>query len=121
MTPLIDVIFLLLIFFMISTTFIETNEIQIVLPEVSTKSNQTIKGPLELTITAQNKVYTGKRYLHMKTLKRSIAELVNSKLYKSAIIRADGNVKHKVVVHLMDILKQSGIQNISIATLIKTS
>lgn len=121
MTPLIDVIFLLLIFFMISTTFIETDEINIVLPDVSTKSAQKVKSPLELTLTKKNQVFIGTRLIPWTAFKKDISAEIKSNAYKTAIIRADGDVKHKMVVRLMDILKQIGVQKISVATLIKPS
>lgn len=121
MTPLIDVIFLLLIFFMISTTFIETDEIKIVLPEVSTRTAQKVKAPLEIVVDAKNRVFINKKQIQLKSLKRKILGLKHSYSQQTAIIRADGEVKHKLIVHIMDTLQQVGIKKISVATRIQTS
>ncbi len=119
MTPLIDVIFLLLIFFMISTTFISYNEIKIKLPEAATKTKQEKIVPLEITITRENKLYIGKKLITSEDLLSSLKQRIANTKQEVLIIRADGQVKHQVVVQVMDTAKQAGINKLSIATILK--
>ena len=119
MTPLIDVIFLLLIFFMISTTFLSYDEIKIKLPEATTKTDKAMSGPIEITITLENKIYIANKLIDPKELLPVIKDQIKSTNQKDLIIRADGQVFHKTVVSVMDVAKQAGIEKLSIATVLK--
>lgn len=118
-TPLVDVIFLLLIFFMISTTFLSYNEIKVKLPEAAVESKQMNTGPIEITITRENKIYIDKKIVKPTDLLTSLQQRIATTTDKTLVIRADGQVKHQVVVQVMDTAKLAGIDKLSIATILK--
>jgi biopolymer transport protein ExbD len=115
-TPLIDVIFLLLIFFMISTTFINATGIQIELPTTVSKPAPGKQKPLEVAITAAQQIFFNGRLLQQKQLKKALIEAKKSTRHSDLVIRADGKVQHKLVVFVMDTARQAGINKFSIAT-----
>jgi biopolymer transport protein ExbD len=118
-TPLVDVIFLLLIFFMISTTFLSYNEIKVKLPEAVTESKQMNTGPIEITITRENKIYIDNKIVQPADLLTELKQKITNTKDKTAVIRADGQVQHQVVVQVMDTAKVAGIDKLSIATILK--
>jgi biopolymer transport protein ExbD len=118
-TPLVDVIFLLLIFFMISTTFLSYNEIKVKLPEAVTESKAMNTGPIEITITRENKIYVDNKIVQPADLLTDLKQKITNTEDKTAVIRADGQVQHQVVVQVMDTAKVAGIDKLSIATIIK--
>ena len=118
-TPLVDVIFLLLIFFMISTTFLSYNEIKVKLPEAATESKQMNDGPIEITITRENKIYVDNKIIQPAELLNDLKQKITNTIDKTVVIRADGEVQHQVVVQVMDMAKAAGVDKLSIATILK--
>ncbi len=123
LTPLIDVVFLLLIFFMVTTTFDRHARLKVSLPESSTKASQQQKEPLVLSIDAKGNYFLNDRQLvnkQLTTLKQAIQKVVSQggKDYKDValVLRADANTPHQSVVRAMDAAAQLGLSRLSIAT-----
>lgn len=120
LTPLIDVVFLLLIFFMVTTTFDRDAKIKINLPTTSNASTQVEKNKLELLIDNQGKFYVdGKEVLNNKpeTLFRAMSlSLDNMGKNPALVISADANTNYQAVVTAMDIAGRLGLTNFSMAT-----
>jgi biopolymer transport protein ExbD len=115
-TPLIDVIFLLLIFFMISTTFITAPGIHVNLPTATSQPKPEKQKPLEITITEKNQFFLDGRAVGIPDLRDALATAPGKTEETALIIKADGKVHHQVVVEVMDAAKQAGIHKLSIAT-----
>ncbi len=115
-TPLIDVIFLLLIFFMVSTTFITAPGIHINLPTVSAKLQPEKKKSFEVSISEKNRFFFDGKSIKKRDLKKALIQAKKEGWTGSLIIRADGKVQHQQVVFVMDIAKQVNIHKLSIAT-----
>lgn len=119
LTPLIDVVFLLLIFFMVSTTFQKESEISLQLPQATDAETSTPEDRVEILINAAGRFYVNDREL----VKSDVASLQNA-LYKVSggrrdlplTIRADAQVPHQSVVTAMDAAGQLGMRRITIAT-----
>lgn len=116
MTPLIDVIFLLLIFFMVSTTFITSPGIHVNLPKASVTKKIDRPETIELVISADNKIYVNGSETSRRALRGSLSAIYKKTRFEKLIIRADGDVKHETVVYAMDMAKQVGIHKLAIAT-----
>ncbi len=119
LTPLIDVIFLLLIFFMVTTTFSRNTNILINLPEASGEAIEQQPFEIEILI-AQNGTYSvnGRQLVNsqMETLMRVVAEVSVGDNSIPIIITADANTTHQSVVTAMDAVAQLGFTSLNIAT-----
>jgi len=123
LTPLIDVVFLLLIFFMVSTTFDRQAKMKVSLPEASAKVEQTQEKSLVLTVDAKGNYYINDRQVintTLDTLKQALTKVLSKTSgdikNQSIILRADGKTSHQSVVRAMDAVSQIGITRLSIAT-----
>jgi len=119
LTPLIDVVFLLLIFFMVSTTFEQQSRIQIELPEATATPAETEDETLEIVIDAQGRYFIGERQVvntELKTLKSAISKAVEGRETLTVIIRADASTPHQAVITALDATSQLGLTQISLAT-----
>lgn len=120
LTPLIDVVFLLLIFFMVTTTFDQDAKIKINLPTTSNAVTQAEKNKLEVIIDNQGKFYVdGKEVLNNKpeTLFRAMSMSLDSMSKNPAlVISADAKTNYQSVVTAMDIAGRLGLTNFSMAT-----
>ncbi len=118
-TPLIDVVFLLLIFFMVSTTFNRESELQINLPEASAGAKQIADEVVEVIIARDGSFVVHGKALpdqHPSTLRAAIAEAVGGNTKQPLVIRADGETPHQAVVTAMDAARQLGISKLTFAT-----
>lgn len=121
LTPLIDVVFLLLIFFMVTTTFDRQAEIKIDLPTAD-KTAQMVpeQDKLELLIDSKARYYVnGREVLNNKpeTLFQAMTQVLNNmEKEPKLVISADANVDYQAVVTAMDIAGRLGLTNFSIAT-----
>jgi len=120
-TPLIDVVFLLLIFFMISTTFKDDSQITIDLPQASSVPVKEERPSLRVTIDAQGHFYVNDRRLvndAPDTLRKAFARYTTQqeKTPAGVVIQADGQTPHQAVVTVMDVARRAGIVHVSLAT-----
>jgi len=119
LTPLIDVVFLLLIFFMVSTTFDRHARLKVSLPESSAKATQQQVEPLVLSIDASGNYFINDRQVinkQLDTLKAALKKTVGDDLDIALVLRADANTPHQSVVRAMDAASQLGLTKLSIAT-----
>jgi len=119
LTPLIDVVFLLLIFFMVSTTFEQQSRIQIELPEASAEPLEQEPESIEIVIDVQGRYYLGDRQVvnsELKTLKAAIGKAVAGRDSLTVIIRADAQTPHQAVITALDAASQLGLTQVSLAT-----
>lgn len=118
LTPLIDVVFLLLIFFMVSTTFKKETAIKVDLPEATAKPETHKKKSFELVVDTKGRYFIKNKALvnqDVKTLKRVLLKNMGRNSKQPFVIRADRKSPHGSVVTAMDAARQLGILNLSIA------
>jgi len=119
MAPLIDVVFLLLIFFMVTTTFREESEIQIDLPKAANEPMDAMPEAIEVIIDRDGKFYVDDQALintQVDTLKRAFRQSLGERQNVPVIVSADANAPHQAVVKAMDAARQVGLSKLSIAT-----
>lgn len=119
LTPLIDVVFLLLIFFMVSTTFTRETEITIDLPEAEAQAPDEDREVVEVIIDLEGRYFVGGQMLvnrRVETLRRALAEDLTEPERVIVVISADGQAPHQAVVTAMDAARQLGVVHLSLAT-----
>ena len=119
LTPLIDVVFLLLIFFMVSTTFIRETQLKIDLPEAEGAPQEVEEGVVELSVSAAGEYAVNNRLLvngQVQTILRALREVSGGDHSRRLIITADASAPHESVVRVMDAAGRLGMTRISITT-----
>ncbi len=118
LTPLIDVVFLLLIFFMVSTTFDTTSQLKIKLPEASQDEAIKPKQPLYLVINIEGKFFLNARELSsQKSEALSLAlQRVLDGSDRPIVIQSDAGSPVQSLVTAMDVVARLGLTQVSIAT-----
>lgn len=119
LTPLLDVVFLLLIFFMVTTTFQKETQLRIRIPEASDAPPLVESERLELVIDAQGRYYIGQNEVvntRPETLRAAIVKAVGDDRDTPVVIRADARTPHQSVVTAMNVLGRLGFVNLSVAT-----
>ena len=119
LTPLIDVVFLLLIFFMVSTTFTKETHLSVDLPEAKGESGPVPETTYEILIHADGTYALNGQSLVDKKLATILRALQADNVDAAAtplIITADANAPHQAVITAMDAAGQSGFVNLSLTT-----
>jgi biopolymer transport protein ExbD len=107
-TPLVDVVLVLLVIFMITAPIIYQSAIKVKLPQA--KSGEDVqKSPLSFTLTQAGELTLGQEKLDWNTLGARVATLGPAVSEETAVISADENTAHGTVIRLMDILRQAGV------------
>jgi biopolymer transport protein ExbD len=118
LTPLIDVVFLLLIFFMVSTTFDTTSQLKIKLPEANQNETRKAKDPLQIMIDAKGQFFLNQRELtsqKSEALYYAIQRVLNGS-DRPIVIQSDAGSPVQSLVTAMDVVARLGLSQVSIAT-----
>ena len=124
LTPLIDVVFLLLIFFMVSTTFTRETQLSIDLPEAEGQPRETVEKQIEILVGENGRYRVNGEALvdsRMRTLQAAIYKISAGDSTLPMIISADAQAAHQDVVQAMDAAGQMGFVHLSITTRQPTS
>lgn len=114
-TSLIDVLFLLLIFFIVSSTFLEQPGMKLDLPQTSGQETVRIEG-YTLFILSDGSIYLNEEELNVNTLSERLQEIAPEVEERGLIFKADETTRYGLVVEIMDRVKQSGITKLIIAS-----
>lgn len=115
LTPMVDVVFLLIIFFMVSTTFItlETG-LPVDLPQATTAEGQP-EGLPTVTIDAQRRIYLAGSEVAEEELEGLLRSVLADADVETVVLRADQSVPHGLTVRVMDAIKRAGAARVAIA------
>lgn len=119
LTPLIDVVFLLLIFFMVTTSFTRETQIKLELPKADVEQLDTDPEIIEISIDKEGRMFLNGKGLvnsQVETLKKAIQPILAKNKNIPVIISADANTAYQSVVSAMDATSQLGITNLKMAT-----
>ena len=119
LTPLIDVVVLLLILFMVSTTFTKESHLEIDLPQSSAEPAKPSVEEIEVIVDAKGEYSVNDRSLvnnQEETLKKAVQKLSEGNTKIPFIITADAKTSHEYVVRVMDVAGQLGFVQLSITT-----
>lgn len=118
-TSLVDVVFMLLIFFMVTTTFSRPSQLKIELPRSSAEQQETRKEDIEISIDASGRFFVNGRSLvntQLATLKQALTREMQGRQAPLLVISADGKSPHQAVVTAMDAARQLGLTRLTFAT-----
>lgn len=120
LTSLIDVVLLLVIFFMVSTTFVEEGRLRVELPSASDVPVARPQDPIVVTVTAQGSYRVNEQGLvnnAPETLRAALLRVSEGQRERPLTIRADARATHQTVVTVMDVAARLGFTQVNIATI----
>jgi biopolymer transport protein ExbD len=113
--PFIDMVFLLLIFFMVTSQFDVASGVPIQLPRVATKTFDENTEKVKVIIDRAGQIFLRGAKLDMAGLEKELRAILQEKGLVSLVLQADRSVPHGIVVEAMDIAKAAGVHTIIIA------
>ena len=115
MTPMLDIVFIRLIFFIVTTVFVKEAGIEVNKPEAS-EAFMPKNANIFIAVTEDGDVWLDKRQVAADSVRANVERLLTEQPTDYVIIQADVKAKHGLVVEIMDQVKDAGIDKISIAT-----
>lgn len=116
-TPLIDVVFLMLIFFMVSTTFDKETQLKVDLPQAqNTETSENPPEKIEITIDASGQYYVNERELvkhDAATLRRTLSKIADGRSDLSIVVAGDRNAPLQSMMTVLDVAAQLGMAQLS--------
>jgi biopolymer transport protein ExbD len=115
LTPLIDVLFILIIFFTVSSTFLEQPGIELKLPEAESSQSHTAQKVI-IYVDNEENLFLNDKPVELENVAKAVEALISAQTDKSVVLHADEKVPHGVVIEVMDKLRKQGIYKIVIST-----
>lgn len=115
MTPMLDIVFIMLIFFIVTTSFVKESGIDVNRPTAQTATRKE-KGNIIVAIKPNGDVWIDKRLVDIRAVRANVSRLHAEQPLGSVVIAADKETKVKVLTQVMDQIRLAGIMNASIAT-----
>ncbi|MBW2477216.1 MAG: biopolymer transporter ExbD [Deltaproteobacteria bacterium] len=116
LTPMVDVVFLLLIFFMISTTFVESPGLSIKLPESSAETIDREPKEIKIYLSKEGEIYYKDNKITQEAFQNILTDYGDQAPKTTFLLLADKDAKHGKVVALMDLARETGFLKLAIAT-----
>ena len=114
LTPMLDVVFIMLIFFIVTATFVKESGIDVTRPDAQTATKQNRVGIL-VAINEYNEIWINRREVDINAVRANIERLHAENPQGGAVIQADKNAQTGTLVEVMDQIRLAGVQAISIA------
>jgi len=114
-SPLIDVVFILLIFFIVTTVFVDETGVDVKKPRAATAESLE-KNSILIAVTASGQVYQGGRNIGVSGVRSVVAALLESNEEMPVIIQGDADANHGTIVKVIDAANLAGAQTVSLAT-----
>ncbi len=118
LTPLIDVVFQLVVFFMISSVFNTTPGIELALPDSSTSEAVEVS-EIRITVVGKNEVYLNRELIPLLSLGETLMEWKTTGRFTentSVLIEGDSNVPYETIITVLDEVREGGIENVNLVT-----
>ncbi len=115
-TPLVDVVFLMLIFFMVSTSFKMDSTLKLELPTSQSKAEEVDQQEVVISVDSSGQFYVQDEPVQDADLRRRILNISKGDPNMRVILRADADTRHRRVVYILDTIKELGMGKVGIAT-----
>lgn len=115
MTPMLDIVFIMLIFFIVTTSFIRESGIDVNRPKASSASEQK-NASLLVAIRPNGEIWIDKRPVDVRAVRANIEKLRAENPQGSVVIQADRDARTGLLIKVMDQIRLAGVENVSIAT-----
>jgi biopolymer transport protein ExbD len=114
LTPMLDVVFIMLIFFIVTASFVKESGIDISRPDAATATVKE-RGNILIAITDTNQIWIDRRQVDVRSVRANVERLHAENPQGAVVIQADKNSKNGLLVQVMDAARQAGVYTVSIA------
>ncbi|MCQ8185638.1 ExbD/TolR family protein [Parvularcula maris] len=113
-TPLLDIVFIMLIFFIVTSTFIKEPGIDVVRPVATTQEKQ--NPAVLIAINENDEIYINKERVELSEVRYQVEELRRETPKGNAVVQADAGAKSELTLDVLQQVKDAGIQDVAVST-----
>ncbi len=113
-TPMLDVVFIMLIFFIVTSTFVKESGIDVNRPQAATAVKKA-KANILIAIDAHDNIWIDRRQIDVRSVRPNIERLHAENPQGSVVIQADKDSRTNTLIQVMDAARQAGVYNVAIA------
>lgn len=113
LTPMLDVVFIMLIFFIVTASFIKESGILVSRPEANQQQNPSENNNIVFQVTANNEVWLDGRRIDIRSVRANVERLHAEHPKAAVIVQADGETKNKTYALIADQAREAGVYDIS--------
>ena len=114
LTPMLDVVFIMLIFFIVTASFVKESGIDVSRPDAATAERKE-RGNILVAISESGQIWIDKRHVDIRAVRANIERMAAENPQGSVVIQADKNSKNGILVQVMDAARLAGVESVSIA------
>ena len=116
LTPLIDIVFLLLVFFLLTAHFVKDQSLYIDLPAADSAIDMKENEALEILINSSGIIFIENKSVNQKNLNETLQKILDSRANKKVVLRGDENSRLDLTVKVMDAARKAGAVSLDIVT-----
>ena len=116
MTPMIDMVFQLLIFFMLTSIFASQPVLEMVLPSADHTKTHDPEGPIRLAIQKEGRIFVDQEEVPMRGLRSALTRRMEEGRKKAVLLSADQDVPFQAFVNVLDVTRDMGLLDLAIVT-----
>jgi len=114
-TPLLDIVFIMLIFFIVTSTFVKEPGVDINRPEASTASERRLASII-VAISEDNEIWINKERVELQEVKAIVEQLVRENPKGTAVVQADAKSKTRLLVEVVTQIRATGVEDVAVST-----
>lgn len=119
MTPMLDIVFIMLIFFIVTTSFIKESGIEIQRPSGKTATTTKVKANVLITITSDDQIIINERVSDVRTVRANVERVLAESPEAAVIVQAHESADTDTLVQVVNAAKEAGIDKVSVGTYTK--
>ncbi|MDH5425719.1 MAG: biopolymer transporter ExbD [Gammaproteobacteria bacterium] len=116
MTPMLDIVFIMLIFFIVSTSFVKESGVDVSSPAAATAEKKEL-GNIMIALTANGEVWIDKRNIDVRSVRANVERLHAENPEGTVVIQADKDSKNGLLISVIDQARLAGVSNVSVAAI----
>ncbi|MEO0879267.1 MAG: biopolymer transporter ExbD [Pseudomonadota bacterium] len=114
-TPLLDIVFIMLIFFIVTSTFVKEPGVEITRPEAQTGTERRLASIL-VAITETDEIWINKDQVELNEVRIIVEELLRENPKGTAVVQADSRAKARYLVEVVEQIRQAGVSDVAVST-----
>ena len=114
-TPLLDIVFIMLIFFIVTSTFVKEPGVDVLRPEAQTATERKLASIL-VAVTEEDEIWINKEQVELNEVKIVVEELLRENPKGTAVVQADAKSKTRYLVEIVSQIRAAGVTDVAVST-----
>jgi biopolymer transport protein ExbD len=115
LTPLLDIVFIMLIFFIVTSSFVKEPGVQVTRPEALTTKERRLAAIL-IAVTADNEIWINKKKITLDEVRNAVEQLRRENPKGTAVVQADAECESRYLVEVLNQVKAAGVTEVAVST-----